>query len=60
MKLRLPMELIRGEVEIAVCGDGERIWPENPRIVRDGFPLSISLKAPDPLLAADRQEEELR
>ncbi len=47
MKLRLPMELIRGKVEITVCGDGERIWPENPRIVRDGFPLSVSLALAD-------------
>ena len=37
----------RREVEIAVCGDGECIWPENPRIVRDGFPLSVSLALAD-------------
>src|SRR5215475_8215732 len=43
VKLRLAMQLIDSEVEIAVGCDGERVRPQNPRIVGDRLPLAIHL-----------------
>src|ERR1700722_541639 len=44
VELWLARELVRGEVQITIRCNGERVRPENPWIVNDCFPLAVRLQ----------------